>query len=883
MAIRNPRFTGQFNAPDARFNVPTSGVSGRVPTNTSSMKTKNILNLLGGVQKIAGDISERYSASEFQNLTSEFEREKIDLFDRTTSDVNNYNDFSENGMKGHDALVKKYEKLAKEKNINPNYSAKLKTFTLNSGDAFKNSLVSNARRVEPAVLGRKAQNMLAGSLTNLRGGHPDSNPNTRAIKDELFLTLDRFASVLGEETVKNLKRNYLFNSEKAFFETVVRDNPGFFIEGHKDYTGFKFAYTDTNDIAKNVDQAKSINRQIENEIERNRVKDLSNVRLTEDAVVSNAASIRVQMQDLSRDPTKIPSVVKSLGDRREVINKARLTLASNLDVSDRERRSLNKKYDMADAGVTNDIEFLSTLELAIEQQSPEDIDGIIDIYTERGKQLGGDLIIDFEKNFTQRQDILENVKISIKENIKIKDNIKKIKVGDYDRKNPDHKKAMAALVAAQPKDEPFLYKLSVMNPEITQSQINNSSTLDLAILSFFPGAGESQGMFGPGAEKLVSIANETQEIHPKALQYLSNIITSSTSGNENDLKRGAALNFIIKGVNANVISSQDLKEYKLDVLYNQYVGLGGALNPSQIGAALRQEYSIKVDQRGPFATAPNMNEQISKIYEPGLNGQSIYGRDVFNVMIEPRTTGFDSFTYSVGRLLKMRNSIDGEDGPDTVEDILPRAQAEAFNDPKFQETMKKLHTAKVRLYLAEGKTIEAASKIAVREIAQMDFTDVFRIGRITKTSQVFRPNWVVGDKQKIRIDAMYFTKPGQGKFGKPIIFMNEKLYVPLTGEEAMAYTGNLKFNKGSDREFPMVNPKHVRFEYVGKDGMDQHAWKIYIKNQLILGQNNMPLLYKPLNDPENLRARREEKYTRKRGRIPRLLNNISREITGQLQ
>ena len=493
---------------------------------------------------------------------------------------------------------------------------------------------------------------------------------------------------------------------------------------------------------------------------------------------------------------------------------------------------------------------------------------------------------------------------------------------------------MAALVAAQPKDEPFLYKLSVMNPEITQSQINNSSTLDLAILSFFPGAGESQGMFGPGAEKLVSIANETQEIHPKALQYLSNIITSSTSGNENDLKRGAALNFIIKGVNANVISSQDLKEYKLDVLYNQYVGLGGALNPSQIGAALRQEYSIKVDQRGPFATAPNMNEQISKIYEPGLNGQSIYGRDVFNVMIEPRTTGFDSFTYSVGRLLKMRNSIDGEDGPDTVEDILPRAQAEAFNDPKFQETMKKLHTAKVRLYLAEGKTIEAASKIAVREIAQMyqpsllsdtpfgwmqpdnadlnesgdtsiehgnraawflqdhfakfpqagmDFTDVFRIGRITKTSQVFRPNWVVGDKQKIRIDAMYFTKPGQGKFGKPIIFMNEKLYVPLTGEEAMAYTGNLKFNKGSDREFPMVNPKHVRFEYVGKDGMDQHAWKIYIKNQLILGQNNMPLLYKPLNDPENLRARREEKYTRKRGRIPRLLNNISREITGQLQ
>jgi hypothetical protein len=187
MAIRNPRFTGQFNAPDARFNVPTSGVSGRVPTNTSSMKTKNILNLLGGVQKIAGDISERYSASEFQNLTSEFEREKIDLFDRTTSDVNNYNDFSENGMKGHDALVKKYEKLAKEKNINPNYSTKLKTFTLNSGDAFKNSLVSNARRVEPAVLGRKAQNMLAGSLTNLRGGHPDSNPNTRAIKDELFL------------------------------------------------------------------------------------------------------------------------------------------------------------------------------------------------------------------------------------------------------------------------------------------------------------------------------------------------------------------------------------------------------------------------------------------------------------------------------------------------------------------------------------------------------------------------------------------------------------------------------------------------------------------------------------------------------------------------
>ena len=53
---------------------------------------------------------------------------------------------------------------------------------------------------------------------------------------------------------------------------MVKDNPGFFIPDHEDYTGFKFSYTNADDIAANVAKAESIDKQIKNEIEKNNIR-----------------------------------------------------------------------------------------------------------------------------------------------------------------------------------------------------------------------------------------------------------------------------------------------------------------------------------------------------------------------------------------------------------------------------------------------------------------------------------------------------------------------------------------------------------------------------------------------------------------------------------
>ena len=837
MAIRNPRFTGQFNAPDARFNVPTGSVSTRVPTSTKAMKEQNILNVIGGIQKIATDISDRYSASEFQSLTSEFEREKIDLFDKTTSDVNNYNDFATNGMKGHAALVKKYEKLAKEKNINPNYSTRLKTFTLSSGDSFKNSLVSNARRIEPTILNRKAQNQAAQAITNLRGSHPNANPNTRAIGDELMLTLDRFASVIGEERVKTLKRSYLNTAEQAHFQTVVRDNPGFFIKGHENYTGFKFSYTDADDIAKNVAMAKSEDRKIKNEIERNRVKDISNITNGLKQITYSNAAIEISLKTSANNPIGLSDIENKLTKHNELLSTVEQLIINNPDVTPIQRERYLNNIELAKAKILNDTEFLSTVSVLNAQDTVEGITRLKNIFVERGQELEGSLAVDYEKNLSSRLTVFDDAIVRVQENNKINNNIDEIKTSGFDPTNPGHKKAMNSMVASFALSSEFTNNVSQMHPEINTDNLNAMNPLRIMNKTLFKTSTDGNGTLGAGALEIVKLVDLTGELPPSTFKILSNLINAENLGPEFDVKRGSALTFITQLRQNGLIDSKDLEKYDLEIPYKTYGTFvtSSVMDASQIGSSLRSDNEKKATEvLSLTGQAPlTQEEQIQTVYTPvSPDGSTTAGVDLYNTLIVREAGTFDRIGLSLGRMMAYRNAIDGTKSTDNINDILSPEKQEIFNKPTFKRNLFTLHKTLMRPLLKQGKTAKDASKIAALQVAEvyapsllseepfglmmpdnptlnrsentsfehgnrlatfiqdqnikfpqigMNFDNAFRTGQVTLTSDVSRPNWVFGDEKKVRIDGMKIKVAG-----KDITLNGNKVFLPYTGDTVMA-------------------------------------------------------------------------------------------------
>ena len=932
MAIRTPTFTGQFNAPDARFNIPTRGVSSRVPVNTSNMKTQNILDFIGGVQKIAGDISDRYSASEFQTLTSDFEREKTDLFDRTTADVNNYNEFATNGMKGHADLVKKYEKLAKEKNLNPDFSNKLKSYTLNSGDLFKNSLVNNARRIEPQILRKKAENNLVSAITNLRGAHPDSNPNTRAIKYQLFLMLDRMAPVVGLDVVSSLKRNYLNNSEKAFFQTMVKDNPGFFIPDHEDYTGFKFSYTNADDIAANVAKAESIDKQIKNEIEKNRIKDTSAIDQGLDALGSSGASIEINMIALGENPQDMPKVIELMEQHGQLVNEVKTRVLSNPDLTSAKRKSILEKLALQEAKVTNDIEYLNTIGLLFEQTSVESVKQMKNDFIKRGTELTGHLAKDFKESFSNRLNIFDKQIERIEENVQINFAATNIKQGNYNPDDPTHKKARMRIINEMPL-HPAYTRVGDTNSDIPPNEFKSLNRIQLVNRTFFNTSGERRGSLGPGALQAVEIARLTGEFPKSTLKKLSDIINNQMTGEEDDVRRGTAMKFIIDSKDNLALDDDTLEKFGLLKAYQKYT-TGPAvmyLSNNELGQTIRNDNETRTKRVGLLGSQQrDIDQEIEHIYKPRPDGGgSIFGEDIYNHMIAREAGMLDSIGLRLGKLLKIRNAIDGKRAEKNINDIVSPEKTKIYMDPEVRKNLKHLHKMKVKLLVKQGYNPEESSKMAAVQIAtlfqptllgpdpfgymmpdntsvnesddtsfehgnriavalqeyykgnpemQVYFKGAFRTGRVTATSSVSRPNWVLGDKSKVRVDAMHFEVAG-----KDVKIFGEKVFVPYTGEKAMAYTENLTFKEGSDREFWMINPDVVNLIYNGKDEANRHTWKITVDGVQLQDSDGLALLYTPANNPANRRAQESAKFDRKRKGISRLMNNIGRQALEMLQ
>jgi len=944
MAIRNPRFTGQFNAPDARFNVPTGSVSSRVPTNTKLMKQQNILDVIGGIQKIATGISDRYSASEFQNLTSEFEREKIDLYDKTTSDVNNYNDFATNGMKGHAALVKKYEKLAKEKNINPNFSTKLKTFTLSSGDSFKNSLVSNARRIEPTILNRKAQNQASQAITNLRGAHPNANPNTRAIGDELMLSLDRSASVIGEEKVQTLKRGYLNTAEKAFFQTVVRDNPGFFIEDHKNYTGFKFAYTDQDDIAQNVAQAKSIDKAIQREIQKNKIIDLSAIENTVEQITSQNSVIAISLYNATEIGSGSAEVLKNIDDKEKLVINLKNQIDTNTDLKPEQRKALLKDVNTNRASIINQKEFINVIDLAKTLTESEEIEQLKKIYMQTGSELEGFQAQDFEKNLPNRMQIFKNVESYIQENKNIRIAVTEIANGGVNLENPNHEKGLKYITNNYPISGDSLKKIGEYNPNVTEQDVKNLTPTELMSKTFFKTTAEGNGTLGQGAIEASKLMGVTGVADPQILTFVSKIINSQSLGEKDDVKRGNALSWLITLRNNNLINDDVLTKYDLlddYQLYHKDIG-SGFYDISTIGSEIRRKYDTVPPPSFGITGEQELTpaEKAQSLYAPDLqNGQSHFGRDMFDALVRPQIIGMDSIVFKGRNLLKIKNALDGKRSEKRIKMLAGKEEAEFFSNPDVMKSLTSMHKRTATDLISKGYAPLQASKIAAQRVAQILqpslltdqvfalnmpdnqylnesgdtsiehgnnlafflikyyqdnpeagrpnlFDDVFRNARVTETSNYFRPSWVLGDKKKIRIDAISFAKPGSSFIkpgGEKARVLDDDIYIPFTGEKVMAYVDAIKFNEGSDREFKMINPKKLKLQFNGKNEGGQPSWKIYANGELLTSVDGNPLLYVPSADDDNRRLQAEAKYDRKRAGMSNIVNEIMRKVTGTIQ
>ena len=911
MAIRTPRFTGQYNANDGRFSVPTSGVSSRVPTNTQNLRARNVLDLIGGIEKIGKDISDRYSATEYQNLTSEFEREKLNLFDDVTKNINNYNSFDKEGMKGHDALVKKYEKRAKELNINPDFMQKFKSFTLNSGDGFKNSLVRTARRIEPTILNNKAANLATTSITNLKGSHPDGSPASRQIRDELFLTLDRLAPVIGQEKANQYKRSYNQQAEKSFFETTFRENPGFFLEDDPNYQGFKFRYTDANDIESYKAKAKTQRRIIQNEIEKNRIKDTTAVTNALRTVSEQITKINVNSSLMQNPIREIPQIKEQIASSNTNIQNARKIVLSNSDLTDAKRISMLETLDKAEAGNLNRLEFISTLDILGEATNADDVTDIINEYVKTGKEREGHQLKEWSDNLNKRLSVFEKYKTRLEKRAENETKVIDLKNGKIDPNSREGKNVHSyALSKIKPNNNMF-QTIQETNPSLVP-KLSNMTYVQIVNNTLFR---EDTDGNGPGFSQLYHIAQETGHIPASTMNVYQNILTNQGITQEDYQQTGRALSQIIQLRNSNQIDDEDLKKYNLLDMYQVFSANIGTSPPFELGRRIQNYNDTRIKNISNFSPDYNdkLNGTIDGMFEPGTDGTTLAGTAVFDALVVEHGGWIDNAGLKIKKLMGVKSSVDGEDAEKRLSKVFSNDTSSLLLDPSVQRKMKSYLRNKINYFTkAEGDTAENAMKKAAKSFAkdyaptlfnQSDFD--FRMPdnpafNESRDTGIEHSNKIANFIQKYYADNPVAFAPNYfddafvtaeiTKKRQSFIFGDDDTYVidalklpftnisiPFTGEKNLAYLNRIQTIKDSEDKFLMINNKEIDLKYAGKLN-GNHSWQIFYKGIPLPSADGNDLLYIPGNNLANRQHQLQDKLRRRRKYGGKFINTITRSM-----
>ena len=239
-------FQGIRRAQQQGINVPTRGVSSRVPTDVGAMKLKNISNIASALDEFATKISNDYSNDLYYEMTGEYDREVLALIDNETNDTTKYGEWGDNVEKKRLALDKKYKE--KSKTLNPKFLKAFNKYTSDQKTSIKSQVLSRQRTARKSLAVPQIKKALRDIIMDANGKHPDN----RFLQDKLKQTKQFIQSkspLIGDASTQLYIDVMLGSLEHAWAEAQIASGnylpfiPDLFPE-EEGIPGYQFKYTE---------------------------------------------------------------------------------------------------------------------------------------------------------------------------------------------------------------------------------------------------------------------------------------------------------------------------------------------------------------------------------------------------------------------------------------------------------------------------------------------------------------------------------------------------------------------------------------------------------------------------------------------------------------